>query len=75
MPPVSVSYTHLSDTLERIRQAGYTKVLAINFSSGLSGTHNLIRLIGEQTVGLEIAAFDTLSGSLGTGMTLSLIHI
>ena len=60
----------VSDTLERIRQAGYTKVLAINFSSGLSGTHNLIRLIGEQTVGLEIAAFDTLSGSLGTGMTV-----
>lgn len=53
-----------------IKKAGYTKVLAINFSSGLSGTHNLVRVIGEQTVGLEVAAFDTLSGSLGTGLTV-----
>lgn len=55
---------------ERIKQAGYTKVLAINLSGGLSGTCNLIRLIGEQTVGLEVASFDTLSGSLGIGMTV-----
>lgn len=54
----------------RIQQAGYTKVLAINLSSGLSGTGNLVRLIGEQTVGLEVASFDTLSGSLGIGMTV-----
>ncbi|MDY3618474.1 DegV family protein [Agathobaculum sp.] len=54
----------------RIKQAGYTKALAINFSSGLSGTHNMVRVIGEETVGLEVRAFDTLSGSLGTGMTV-----
>lgn len=54
----------------RIKRAGYTKVLAINLSGGLSGTGNLVRLIGEQTVGLEVAAFDTLSGSLGIGMTV-----
>ncbi|MDO4270783.1 MAG: DegV family protein [Eubacteriales bacterium] len=60
----------VEDAFARIRQAGYTKVLAINFSSGLSGTHNLVRVIGEQAVGLEVAAFDTLSGSLGTGMTM-----
>lgn len=54
----------------RIRAAGYTKVLAINFSGGLSGTHNMVRLVGEQAVGLEVAAFDTRSGSLGTGQTV-----
>lgn len=54
----------------RIQQAGYTKVLAINLSDGLSGTGNLVRLMGEQIVGLEVAAFDTLSGSLGIGMTV-----
>lgn len=53
-----------------IKKAGYTKALAINFSSGLSGTHNMVRVIGEETVGLEVRAFDTLSGSLGTGMTV-----
>lgn len=54
----------------RIKQAGYTKVLAINLSGGLSGTSNMVRLIGEQTVGLEVASFDTRSGSLGIGMTV-----
>lgn len=54
----------------RIKQAGYTKVLAINLSGGLSGTCNMVRLIGEQTVGLEVASFDTRSGSLGIGMTV-----
>ena len=74
--PTEIPKTTLPDgasverAFARIREAGYTKVLAINFSSGLSGTHNLVRLIGEQTPGLEVAAFDTLSGSLGTGMTV-----
>lgn len=54
----------------RIKQAGYTKVLAINLSGGLSGTGNMVRLIGEQTAGLEVAAFNTRSGSLGIGMTV-----
>ena len=54
----------------RIKQTGYTKVLAINLSGGLSGTGNMVRLIGEQTAGLEVAAFDTRSGSLGIGMTV-----
>ena len=30
----------------------------------------MVRLLGEQCVGLEVASFDTLSGSLGTGMTV-----
>ncbi len=60
----------VEDTFARIRQAGYTKVLAVCLSSGLSGTYNLVRMLGEQAVGLEVAAFDSLSGSLGTGMTV-----
>nr|WP_297174059.1 DegV family protein [uncultured Agathobaculum sp.] len=56
--------------LEQIKKAGYTKVLAIHLSAGLSGTCNLIRLICEQTVGLEAAVFDSRSGSLGIGMTV-----
>lgn len=57
-------------TFRMIREKGYEKVIAINFSGGLSGTANMVRLLGEQFVGLEVAAFDTLSGSLGTGMTV-----
>lgn len=51
----------------RIRQAGYEKVIAIHLSSGLSGTCNLVRLMAEQTDDLEVAVFDSLSGSLGIG--------
>lgn len=53
-----------------IKKAGYARVIALQLSSGLSGTYNLVRLIGEQTPGLEVAAFDTRSGSLGMGMTV-----
>ena len=58
----------VEQVLGRIRRAGYTRVLAIHLSGGLSGTCNLVRVVGAQTEGLEIAAFDSLSGSLGTGM-------
>ena len=53
-----------------IRQAGYTKVLALHLSGGLSGTCNLVRLLGAQAEGLEVAVFDTLSGSLGAGLSV-----
>ena len=40
-------------------------------SSGLSGTYNLVRLIGEECRGmLPVRVYDSLSGSLGMGMTL-----
>lgn len=60
----------VEDTLRRIRQAGYEKVLAIHLSGGLSGTCNMVRVIGRQFVGLEVVAFDTLSGALGEGLTV-----
>lgn len=59
----------VEDVLRQIQQAGYEKVLAIMLSGGLSGTCNMVRVIGQQFVGLEIAAFDTVSGALGEGMT------
>lgn len=52
---------------QEIYDRGYRKVFAIIFSSGLSGTYNLVRLVGEGFEGLEVCAVDTLSGSLGTG--------
>lgn len=60
----------VEDTLREIQDAGYEKVLAIHLSSGLSGTYNMVRVIGEQFVGLEVVAFDTLSGALGEGLTV-----
>ena len=66
--PTLPSGAAVEQVLGRIRRAGYTRVLAIHLSGGLSGTCNLVRVVGAQTEGLEVAAFDSLSGSLGTGM-------
>lgn len=53
--------------LTRILQDGYTQVIVLVLSTGLSGTVNLLRLIAEERKDLEIAVFDTHSGSLGVG--------
>lgn len=58
-------------TLRQIVMDGYDGVIAIMLSSGLSGTYNLVRLIGEECRGmLPVKVYDSLSGSLGMGMTL-----
>lgn len=60
----------VSDTFDRIRADGYEKVIAVMLSSGLSGTYNMVRLQGEQREDLEVAVFDSNSGSLGIGIIL-----
>ena len=60
----------VKDTLDRIAALGYEKVIAIHLSSGLSGTYNMVRLQGLAREDLEVAVFDSLSGSLGIGITL-----
>lgn len=55
---------------DRIKKDGYEKVIAINLSSGLSGTANMVRLMGERRRDLEVRCFDSLSGSLGQGVML-----
>ena len=51
----------------RLREEGYRKIIVLCLSSGLSGTHQMIKLVAENFEGLECACFDTLSGSLGEG--------
>lgn len=58
----------LSDTLDQIRADGYEKVIAVMLSGGLSGTCNLVRVEAEQRDDLDIAVFDSRSGSLGIGI-------
>ena len=60
----------LSDTLDQIRADGYEKVIAVMLSGGLSGTYNLVRVQAEQRDDLDIAVFDSRSGSLGIGITV-----
>lgn len=57
--------------LARIYEEGYDGVIAVMLSGGLSGTYNLLRLVAEECRGkLEVRAFDSVSGSLGLGMTV-----
>lgn len=59
------------DALQQIANDGYDGVIAIMLSSGLSGTYNLARLIAEECgEKLEVRVYDSLSGSLGQGLTV-----
>ena len=56
--------------LNDIKSRGYEKVIALMLSGGLSGTYNLLRLTAETRTDLEIAVFDSRSGSLGSGIMI-----
>lgn len=55
---------------DRIRAEGYDGCIAVMLSSGLSGTFNMTRLLAEERKDLEIKVYDSLSGSLGIGITM-----
>ena len=59
----------LEQLLTRIKEDGYTQAIALMMSSGLSGTYNLVRQAVEPAAenGLTLAAFDTMTSSIGTG--------
>ena len=72
LPQTSLpSVEKVEAVLQRIREDGYDGVIAIMLSSGLSGTYNLVRLFAEEYGdALPIRVFDSVSGSLGQGMTV-----
>lgn len=56
-----------------IADEGYDGILAVVLSGGLSGTYNLVRLISEEfseRLHIQIKVYNSLSGSLGEGLTL-----
>ncbi|EOL42519.1 DegV family protein [Enterococcus phoeniculicola] len=71
--PIEIPSTSLPDgeaitkIFDKIKADGYEKVLAITISSGLSGTFNVVRLIGEQYKGLETFVLDTKNIGIGAG--------
>ncbi|MBP2098995.1 DegV family protein [Enterococcus rivorum] len=58
----------ITKIFEKIKKDGYEKVLAVTISSGLSGTYNVIRLIGEQFEGLETYVLDTKNIGIVSGL-------
>lgn len=57
----------INKIFDEIKAKGYEKVLAITISSGLSGTFNAVRLLGEQYEGLETKVIDTRNIGIGAG--------
>lgn len=60
----------VEQVLDHIRELGYEKVIALMLSSGLSGTYNLLRVTAAARSDLELAVFDSKSGSLGAGIMI-----
>ena len=55
-------------TIQQIKQAGFTGVLIIPVSSGLSGTFNFLRLYLEEEKELKVHLFDSKSLAGGQGL-------
>lgn len=72
LPKTSLpSIEELAKVIQEISEAGYDGIIAVMLSGGLSGTHNLARIIAEECgERLEMRAYDSRSASLGQGLTL-----
>ena len=56
------------NTFEKLKREGYTHIIAVAISSGLSGTFNVMRNLSNAVDGLEVYVFDTKNISLGSGL-------
>ena len=54
--------------LDEIKAAGYKQVFAVTISSGLSGTYNAVRLIGNQDLDLNVFVLDTKNIGIAAGL-------
>jgi DegV family protein with EDD domain len=61
----------IENVFTAIEQEGFTHVIAITISSGLSGTFNTVKLVSENHPNLTTCIFDSKSLSLGLG---ALVH-
>ena len=53
--------------LDGLKEQGYTDVLNISISSGLSGTYQMMKMMAEQYSGLTIHVYDSRTLSMGLG--------
>lgn len=57
----------IRDLFELLRTEGFTHVLALHLSGGLSGTCENVRSVAKEISGMQIKVFDTNTLSFGTG--------
>lgn len=64
------AYDDVNEIFEKIMNDGYSKIIAINISSNLSGTYNLVRLVSKEYIGKGIKFYhlDTKNIAIGSGM-------
>jgi DegV family protein with EDD domain len=68
IPTTSMPTPHeITSILEEIRNEGFTHVLAVHLSSGLSGTYEAVRMAAQEFEDLVINVFDTRTLSIATG--------
>ena len=60
----------VSDTFKKIIDAGYKTVFIITLSSGLSGTHNMLRIISDSFPELDCRFIDTKNIGIGAGFAV-----
>lgn len=72
------SMDYMENTYKKLEDEGYTHVIAVVISSGLSGTYNALKLVGERHKKLITYIYDSKSTSVGEGVILKecgkLIH-
>lgn len=67
------SISYVQELIEKIKNEGYTKIICITISSGLSGTHNALRLTLEEHHEIESLLIDTKSIGIGGGIQAAFI--
>lgn len=63
MPPLQ----EIQDVFDNIRREGFTHVLALHISSGLSGTFRAVELVAKDIKDMKVEVIDTKTLSMGTG--------
>lgn len=58
----------INQIFDKISKDGYQKVFAVTISSGLSGTYNVLRLLGEQRTDLDVFVLDTKNIGIAAGL-------
>jgi len=61
------SMEEIDSMFSYLKEEGYTHVIAVTISSGLSGTHNSIRLVSKKHPEMTYEIFDSKALSLGAG--------
>lgn len=73
LPKTSLpSSEDIISVLDKVKSEGFTDVLYIGLSSGLSGSYNFVKMIGEEYEGLNFYSFDSKALSAPQGILLKL---